>query len=387
MTLSLWLIQKINTKDWRIGKVTGWKHPEITQEVLNEIGKQQLLSEARELERLGIIKPKWEEFGNDISRIHIAVSQMDRLCGFAGVENPKKKLEETQKIIRHWQEDAADDWRQDYYCYLYEQTEKGNFPSVADDEAIFRCLNRLPGQEKDCWKRVFSAHVLGNSKLFEKKYENRIITILRDYSPYVDEAMDDEEVLAEHGILTYSQTLEWKGPLTYCVDGAHCIDTSVSVYGTIVNAQTLEHAEPVCAKGIKKIITIENKANYEDQKYSADTLYIFTHGFMSPKERRFLKKLEKITKENTQFCHWGDMDYGGIRIFQYMKQHIFPRIKPFCMDVSTYQRALDEGAGIPLEADKSEKLKSMDAGELETLKNAILETGMEIEQEWVESYL
>lgn len=50
----------------------------------------------------------------------------------------------------------------------------------------------------------------------------------------------------------------------------------------------MDEAKPVKLSGVRRIMTIENKANYESMAYAEDTLYIFCHGFFSPKERRFL---------------------------------------------------------------------------------------------------
>lgn len=382
MTLALWLIHKINTKDWRIGKVTGWKHPEISQDVIDQIGRQELLRQAQELERRELIRVKWRDFKTDIERIDVSVENMDRLCAFAGVENPREELQRAEEILKRWREEAKEEWQKKYYDLLLERTTRGTVPVEVKDENLFRCLNSLPGQEKSCWRRVFSANVLGDSKLFETKYETRLITILIHHSPYVREGMEAAQILAEHGVLTYSQTLEWKGPLVYEIGGiGTSIDTAGMIYGTIINAQTLEQSRVVSAGNVSRIVTIENKANYEDMRFRSDTLYIFAHGFFSPKERYFLSTLREVLGEDTKYYHWGDMDYGGIRIFGYIKEHIFPEVRPLYMDGKTYEKALRQGAGVKLDAGKRRKLERMEAGELEELKDAILQYGLEIEQE------
>ena len=162
------------------------------------------------------------------------------------------------------------------------------------------------------------------------------------------------------------------------------IDTSLQVYGTMLNAQTLTNGEPVSITGVKRIITIENKACYEEREYNPEVLYIYVHGFPSPKERNFLKKLVRIAPENVKYFHWGDMDYGGIRIFQYLKQQLFPKVLPKLMDKETYESVISKGYGIKLEKDKRKKLEQLDAGVLEQLKQCILEKNLEVEQECVE---
>lgn len=350
-------------------------------------GKQELIAQIGELERLGFLRVDWREFRQDVKQIHFPMEKMDSLCEFAGEENPKIQLQKVREVISYWRKDAVRGqegpdcaWKKAYYDYLWGMTERGNIPSQAQDENLFLCLNRLPGQKRDSWKRTFSAEILKNSKLFELKYERRILTILREYSPFVLPEMEDDEVLAEHGILTYSQRLKWKGPLVYELEGCR-IDTKDMIYGTVINAQTLEHGVPLNAGNVKKIITIENKANYEAAAFARDTIFIFSHGFFSPKERRFLGKLRMMLDSQTEYYHWGDMDYGGIRIFNYVKRSIFPEVRPLYMDRENYELALEAGVGIPLKESKREKLEKIDAGDLDELKRLILENDMEIEQE------
>ncbi|MCB8576469.1 DUF2220 family protein [Dorea formicigenerans] len=199
--------------------------------------------------------------------------------------------------------------------------------------------------------------------------------------------MSDDEILAAHGILSYSQTLEWKGAVEYCMTDRNGtaiekkIDTSLNYYGTVLNAQTLEHAVPSLRNSVEKIIVIENKANYESMEYDPKVLYIFCHGYFSPKEVRFLQMLMKTAPEEIQCYHWGDMDYGGIQIFLYNEKNIFPNLIPWKMDVPSYKAALEKEKGIKLCSKKQKKLEALNAGKLEVLKQCILENKMEIEQE------
>ena len=96
---------------------------------------------------------------------------------------------------------------------------------------------------------------------------------------------------------------------------------------------------------------------------------------------RFLKQLCAVAPENCEFYHWGDMDFGGISIFQFIRKKVFPELKPYRMGEKDFKEALEKGAGIPLKASTREKLEKKDAGLLAELKEVILQTGMTIEQE------
>lgn len=193
--------------------------------------------------------------------------------------------------------------------------------------------------------------------------------------------MTDEEILKSCGILSYAQVLEWKGAVIYKLDTGTIIDTSDFSYGTIINSQTLEHSKPIALPNIRKIMIIENKANYENMVYEKNTLYMYCHGFFSPKEVKYLQELEQLSDEKVEFFHWGDMDFGGIRIFLFNKENIFPKLKPYKMDRESFMEGVNRNIGICLGEEKRKKLEQMNVGELEELKNCILEYGIEIEQE------
>lgn len=314
--------------------------------------------------------------------------------GTGQFEDPRKQQLRYIKQIEQLRAEVQGSFLEGYYDEIIRRLELGEIVKSPDMEDVdfFRCLNAVVNLKKSLWMRVFSAAVLNDSKRFKKDYEKKVVKVLVR-SPLYEEGMTDDEILSVHGILSYAQVMEWKGPLLYKLKGGqeyiedkarekeYEIDTSQNQYGTVINSQTLERAFPVSIKGVQRIVTIENKANYEEMKYREDTLYLFCHGFYSPKERIFLKRLMEVAEGEIQYFHWGDMDMGGIRIFRFNKKNIFPKLKPYKMDREAFQEALERGAGIPLEEKKKEKLEKLNAGELEELKKCILEKGVEIEQE------
>lgn len=371
LPLAKWLIDKTNTKDYRIGNLLGMKHPKVDGDLLKIVGgRDELVRQAKVLERIPALGGEeylhfdWREMNTDITKIDYRVEVIPGLCDLIGVIDPRER--QLQAITR--------------VCKLQE------------DEEFLKCLKALADLKEPEWKRVFSSKVFEKknditpSKVFERIYQGAVIEALK-YSPQYEEGMSDDEILAAHGILSYSQTLEWKGAVEYCMTDRNGtaiekkIDTSLNYYGTVINAQTLEHAVPNLRNSVEKIIVIENKANYESMEYDPKVLYIFCHGYFSPKEVRFLQMLMKTAPEEIQCYHWGDMDYGGIQIFLYNEKNIFPNLIPWKMDVPSYKAALEKEKGIKLCSKKQKKLEALNAGKLEVLKQCILENKMEIEQE------
>lgn len=382
--LTEYLIQTVDGPAYRSGNLDGMRHPSVDGKMIRATGgMRNLINEAEELEKAGLIRAERKNLGMDIVRIHYPVSVIPELCIRAGVEDPRAKQLRWIRAAGKWAGEAKGTFLEPYYDALLQRLEAGQDVKKPDmeDGDFFHCLNRAAAIESPVWRRQFSSEVLHDSKMFEKKYQDKVVTVLEKYSPLSEEGMTADDILRVHGIKTYSQTLEWKGPLVYRIGSGKPIDSSVNLFGTVINAQTLEQAVPIAVPGIRHIILVENKANYESMDFREDTLYIYCHGFFSPKELKFLGVLTEITGGNTEYLHWGDMDLGGIRIFLYNQRKLFPGLKPYRMDASAYETAIAQGAGIPMKKEKKEKLQRLDAGDLDGLKECILETGMEIEQE------
>ena len=404
-TLAGYIIKKTNTESYRAGKLTGEKHLSNITELMEFVGgRRKLIDQAKELEnnteagRNGKIRIVWTQVNSDIKRIDYDISSIHELCQLENIEDPRTRQESLIEDIKCCRSEVRDcAWICRYYDDILERLIAGKSVTEAEDYGRFKCINAITRIEEPVWERVFSARVFNDSKTFEHLYRQKMVSILKNHSPYYEEYMEDYdsdeddaendkrksglEILKMHGIMSYAQTLEWKGPLVYRIDNGCVIDTSDQIYGTIINTQTLEHSEPVSLTGCKRIMTIENKANYESMQYDENTLYIFCHGYFTPKEVHFLKQLSLIAPEGCEFYHWGDMDFGGISIFQFIKDKVFEKIEPYRMGATDFAEALKNGAGIPLKASTREKLKKKDAGLLNELKEAILQSDKTIEQE------
>lgn len=401
-TLIRWLIEQADGEAYRAGRASGKRHPKVDHSLMRILGgRDLLLSQAREIERdealggSGQIWFDWCEMNTNIRQIHYSADLVPALCRREGMEDPRERQIRYIQILRKWSERAAGTWLAVYYRDEIEKLEAGHCSGMVQsdmkNEHLYRCLDALVHLKRPLEKPIFSGRVfrgvsmpeegLTPTKIFAKKYQARVIRILKQYAPDYAEGMSDDETLAACGILSYSQTLEWKGPLVYLLDTGQEIDSAGNIYGTIINAQTLEHVESVRIPEVKRIMVIENKANYEKLDFRPDELYIFCHGFFSPKEVRFLKRLEAAADGTVEYFHWGDMDYGGIRIFQFNQARVFPRLKPYQMDRRAYEAGIAAGAGTAVETEKRRKLEAIDGGELEELRQCILKYGMELEQE------
>lgn len=391
--LGKWFIEEYGEKktktasEWRAGITKGSVHPKNTPELREKIGREQLIREARILEDAGLIKVKWTQVRTDFTIIHFQMENLDRLYEYEGITNPKTVIQQQKTLLEEWLKDIREDWLANYYSSILKQIVEGKKRLDEKETQVLRCVYELARLQEYQFKRKFSEKVFHDSKKLEKEYEKRVITVLKK-APQIIEGMQDYEILAEFKILTYSQTLAIKGNLTYSIDDTFAVNTSNMPYGTILNAQTLVHGKPIVTEGVRRVITIENQANYEDMKYDDHTLYVFVHGFPSPKERNFLRHIADIAEEGTEFYHWSDMDLGGIRIYRFLKQNLFPALQPMNMNAENYLNAIKDGHGIDYDNDKKIKYEELYASgecpeELKALLELILTHGKDIEQEGV----
>lgn len=405
-SLSRYIIEKAECDSYRAGTRSKQWHIEADQKLLDAVGgRSVLLRQAGELEKLtgisGKIIVKWKAVRTEIEKITVSPDAIPLLCQVEQIEDPRERQLSQMELTESWKSRVVQaDWLIPYYDHILERLNSGKLvkdvPGL-EDPLFFLFLNKTAEERKPLYRRAFSAQVctiwngiaqtkqseskITPTKRFEKIYQSAVLSVLKQYSPLYEEGMSDEELLTAHGILTYAQTLEFKGAVSYRIDDGPAISTAAQIYGTMFNKQTLENAVPISIVGIRQIMTIENKANYEKMQFRPDTLYIFCHGFFSPPERKFLSRVVALAGTDTEYFHWGDMDYGGIRIFKFLQKNLFPRLKPWKMDVTDYKMALQMGASISLETDKRERFEQMDAGVLTPLKEAILKNGKEIEQE------
>lgn len=394
----MYLVDKIiekcehSSKDWREG-ATGGRTLKITQEDYDACGKQELVEEVQRLERAGLLTvKKWVVPDSDVDTVAYRVEQLPQYYRLADSESgeeywPKQAKVNyyTRKIEQELSEGFQKEWIENYLESLKSRIAKGELPkNVEKLEEYLACFRGLDLLEEPIMKRIFSERYLKDSKIFEKEMERSVVATARRYCEDVTEDMDVQTVLEQIMIEDNSQELAVKGPLKLKIwkgPEAKRVDLSDFVYGIVLNSQTLKHAMvEVEQPALKRIVTVENKTNYLAMPYDPETLYVYSHGYFSPLEREFLKKLQRVTAgKEVEFFHSGDLDYGGIRIFEYIQKRIFPELKPMQMDIETYEKYEEYAKNISKET--LEKLEKVDVPLLEELRRKLLETGKGIEQE------
>ena len=370
-----------SASDWKKG-AEGNRSFLVHQELYDQIGKTEFINGAKELQRQGLLKIEWEAIGVDIRRIRYSLKDLAVMYEMSGIRPKFQMIEENMMAVENLLHSVKGLWIKEYLIRCMKRLEQGKIPQeFSKRDALFRCLKVIDGLKEPLYIRVFSKYCLGDSKLFENSLESIVLSIARKYHEDIEEGMNNTQILSQLLIEEYSQELAVKGPLRISVNGQE-INLGQFCYGAVLNSQMLVHAKPLAGQNIKRILTIENKANYMATPYDEETVIIYSHGFFTPKEREFLISLRNVLCPETQYLHSGDLDYGGILIYRYIKQKIFPDLMPFQMDGEIYDKY--EKYAVKMEPETLKKLKKMQMNgspELAELRELLSREGKGLEQE------
>lgn len=386
------ILEQNQGKKARLGELTGNKSLDLKSVDPQDIDNETLAEEARKLEAEKLLKVTWYDWNSEIKKIQYRTEDLETFYRMAGQEPPWKLLErklekyggEVQKLMSGLKKEWI--YR---YCEeeLFAPLRDRKIPGNLEREHFLECLKGLDELTEPVYKRLFSAKYLSHSKEFERKLQNVMITAAKKYCPDVEEGMEASSVLSQLYIEDYSQQLWIKGDLRLELEGRKQ-DYSDFIYGAALNSQTLKHGVILPEQKLSKVITVENKANFETMKYEEGTLFIFTHGFLSPGEREFLRKLVETLPQDVEYYHTGDLDLGGIRIFHDIRTKVMPYLKPLQMDAETFRKYKNMGCGGRIEELKEmkkdkycEELRRIEEPRLQELIEEILKEEWVIEQE------
>ena len=387
------IIQKYekSTVDWKKG-MSGKRSVIFREQDFKETGKRDFMNQLMELEMEGLVKVKWYQYGIEAEKAWYSLEQMETIYQRLGKIPKFKRINKLKEEVDQQLALIQSQWIRSYYQSFLQSLDKGDVPKALDTpkrELLFTCFKAIDCLQEPVYKRIFSKKYLENTKTFEQEMQSHVISTAKKFCPDVEKEMDDTTVLQQLWIEEYAQELSLKGKLHFCLKeengSTQEINTECYRFGTTLNSQTLEHAEIKEVQNIQKIVIFENKANYISAPYKDGILYLFSHGYFSPKECRFLKQLHQVLKNQTscevQYFHSGDLDYGGIKIFQYIRKTIFPELEPLQMDVETYE-AYQEFTEV-IDPETLEKLKRVqdENPKLQELIKRLIETGKGIEQE------
>lgn len=354
-------------------------------------------SVVEELAGKGLVGFDWlkHEKGNIIEKVWLNVSKIEDCYAEIGRKPRRLVLDNLLGMVIDLKAKAKSSWMVKFLAETEQSIkEKASIAGLlpADEEQATAILKALDSIRKldggQCLERVFSLCCFNDSKYFEKKVRSRLVGIIKKY--YIEQElldeMSDDDVLMQIGILQSPEQIDFKGGICGAIDERK-IDFSAFIHGISLNADTIKDFVIEGMGNIRKILFIENKANYIHflAGNNDDTLMaVFHGGFYSPARGIFFRKLyEAAFPHGIEFYHWGDLDLGGFMIFKRLKTNIIPSLRPYLMDRKSFESKIEYGVAFDLKY--AEKLKMLlEDEQFEEFKDVIelmLEKSMKLEQE------
>jgi len=357
--------------------------------------KREWMNEAiLELESQGIVESAWAKYraGSELERIYLQWDRVQDAYRMSGVVPQREKLDRMRSVLNELSSHPWD-WVRAWRERVDGQLSDGKSAYLdLDDPSGYRDLVRalwelqlLNGRVEPL--RTFSQRVFLDSKHLERWVLKRLLSIVKQ--ALGEERESEEEWLDLLGLVRNPQTVWIDGSLSCRVGGSE-LSTGSFIGGIGLSSRTIEGiAEMACPA--KRIVTIENWTSYHQwigrpNAGNADELVIYTGGFPHRTLQSFLSKLSvalKGTEVLPEMMHWGDIDLGGIRIYQYLKTNFFPWLRPYRMDVETLVQYRSQAAAIGSDyADQlRQALNDENYAEWHELLRSMLELGLRLEQE------
>jgi len=298
-----------------------------------------------ELQAVGILTVEWlaGEKGNLLKRIILNLNKLDAAYLLIGRMPKADQLTFSAQMLTTTLVNVSTPWIRDLLSEMgrtIETTRTFPSPIPTEEEILGLLLKTLLGLDKkgdeEVSERIFSIRYLGNSKLFSGKLRSVLISLVRSHR-FRDLEFSDEDILAELGIVKTSAELLLAGPLILEIEGLTA-DLSPLAFGAVIDSH-----RAACAKIISinadKIILVENKTNFHElvrQNVNKHLIIVYIGGFPGPVKRRFLASLGACAQASgVSVHHWGDIDFGGFRIYRVLKETAFPHLIPMLMNETT----------------------------------------------------
>lgn len=281
-----------------------------------------------------------------ISSVWLVTENASEAYKMLGREDKSSIVSRTLKRISDTVESIKKGWVQEYLEREKERiisSEKVTGIWSLEDRLTDGILKALKGigdlNGESVSMRAFSVSLYGDSKFFEREIKNRIIPIIRANEPVLADSEDpgDREILAQVGIIMMPEVFEFCGNVRIHFQRG-TVDFSPIKSGSCVSGDSVSEMKNIEIIGAERIIFIENKTNYSDyclSHRSENELAVYHGGFLSPQRMRFFRLL--CAEKNIPIYFWGDIDYGGFKMFSRLKKTVAPSLLPMNMDIKAFE--------------------------------------------------
>lgn len=212
---------------------------------------------------------------------------------------------------------------------------------VAKD--LLRLLEYVLTNQDELLERELSIEVFGDSKIFEKQFRSRLISILKEYGEYSeiinnvpDEREQEHAILEELNIYQNPTYVYFKGLGKIILEDSTIIPISCGM-PIALESDRLRLIKDIVID-CNTIMTVENLTSY-NRIESDKVFYIFLSGYHNSAKQRLIQKIAERNKDKKWF-HFGDIDPDGFYILEHLSHKtgiLFERFHMFIEDLDKYE--------------------------------------------------
>lgn len=230
-----------------------------------------------------------------------------------------------------------------------------SLPDVQEVKDMIRILSNLTTIEGETYIREYSQMIFGNTKDFEDKYLSKTCSFLRaNFEFIIDDENKKEKVLEEFNILSNPGYVYLKGNIEIVINGT-CLNLS-QLKGFALCDKDFDNITSVKIND-SKMITIENLTSFNRFSESGFSC-IYLGGYHNECRRNLLKLIYKDNSKLNYF-HCGDIDAGGLYIFEHLKEKTGIPFNMYLMNIKTLSDIRYMDARIKLTASDIKRLKDI----------------------------
>ncbi|SHK31189.1 Wadjet anti-phage system protein JetD domain-containing protein [Tepidibacter formicigenes] len=295
--------------------------------------KENINEECINLENKDYIKIHWKKYqeNNIIEKVKLNIEKLDEIYNYLNRVKKSSLEEETINLLNNYlyTNTWIDEFLKDMIKLLKEKRSVKKYLDIENQNLIKDLIRGVIGvvnQKTEIPKRVLSIKLFNDSKKLEK-IENKIKRIMIDYGNF----NPDIDVFSESNVIKNPTYIYLKGKGILKINN-ETIDLE-KLNGEIGLSSSLIEKLEIKSLNVKKVITIENLTAFHFYNVNNE-LIIYLGGYHNFVRRNLLKKIYDFNNKLT-FYHWSDIDLGGFRIINHLREKAGILFKPYLMDKKT----------------------------------------------------
>lgn len=193
-------------------------------------------------------------------------------------------------------------------------------------EALLYAIKELMIVESEQFIRELSIRLFKDSKAFNK-LQSKIENLLYEFGDFPEK----DQILASFNLVSTPTYVNYKGAARITLSG-QVVNLSALSSDIAISSAMLCDIENIEVLG-NNVITIENLTSFH-RFNEPDYFIIYLGGFHNKVRRDFIMKLYEQNPQKNYY-HFGDIDAGGFRILEHLRNKTNVPFKPYCMDIDT----------------------------------------------------